>query len=80
MKDIIQKLKLPPDNQLKLVKSISKGFMDETDISNYEVIDSYGNIVGTVEIEDHTSIRGLRTRSHIIYRDTSGKIVSEIDL
>lgn len=80
MKDIMQKLKLPPGNQLKLVKSISKGFRDETDISNYEVLDSYNNIVGTVEIEVHTSIRGLRTRTHIIHRDALGKIVHKIDL
>jgi len=52
MKD---KLKLAPGETLKHESSRSKGFMGETDVTTYSVLDASGNVVGSVEHTEHSS-------------------------
>lgn len=68
------KLKLEPDYTLKQVSHKSKGSMAETDIYNIEILNSNGEVVGTVEHTDTTSRKGKRTQE-VVQRDMSGNIV-----
>lgn len=69
------KVVLQRGESLTRTGSRQTGFMQETDIDNYDVVDGDGNTNGTVEIRDHTAVRGLRRTITVIQRDSSGKIV-----
>ena len=75
MSDWQKLLKLNLGETIRLRKSATKGFMGETDIMEYDVIDLNGHIVGSVEIEDHTAIRGFRRTVKVIQRSNSGKVI-----
>lgn len=49
--------------------------MDETDLMEYDIVDANGQKVGSVEIEDHTAVRGFRRTVNVVQRSTSGKVV-----
>jgi hypothetical protein len=68
-------LKLNPGETLNLRKSSTKGFMEETDIMEYDILDSNGQKVGSIEIEDHTAVRGFRRTVHVLQRSTNGNVV-----
>ncbi|RDZ27998.1 hypothetical protein [Lysobacter silvisoli] len=72
MKD---KLKLAPGETLRHENSQSKGFMGETDITNYSVLDSAGNVVGTVEHTEHTAVRGFRVSNSVVQKDSQGNVL-----
>lgn len=72
------KIKLNEGEELKLESSRSKGSMAETDINNYSVINQTGEIVGSVEHTDHTSLNGFKRTQHVIQKDKSGNIIVEL--
>lgn len=59
----------------ELIKSSSKGFMQETDLMIYDVIDASGKKTGTVEVEDHTAVKGFRRTVSFIQRGVDGKVL-----
>lgn len=59
------KIKLNPGEELKHETSRSKGTMGQTDITTYSIINSEGEILGTVIHEDHTSLNGFRRTQHV---------------
>ena len=69
MKD---KLKLAPGETLKHENSRSKGFMGETDITIYSVLDAFGNVVGSVEHTVHTAVKGFRVTNTVVQRGADG--------
>lgn len=69
------KIKLNPGEELKHETSRSKGTMGQTDITTYSIINSEGEILGTVIHEDHTSLNGFRRTQHVTQRDQSGKTI-----
>ena len=72
---IDSKVKLAPGETLKEESFRSKGFIGETDIATYSVVDSAGNIVGTVEHTQHTTVRGLRVTNTLVQWDSQGNIL-----
>lgn len=66
---------LQDGEQLKHTGSRSKGFMAETDIDTYEIMDSQGTIVGSVTIEDHTAVRGFKRTMSLEQRDAAGAVI-----
>lgn len=72
------KIKLNEGEELNLEFSRSKGSMAETDIDNYSVINQTGEIVGSVEHTDHTSLNGFKRTQHVIQKDKSGNIIVEL--
>jgi len=71
------KIKLNEGEELKLESSRSKGTLAETDIYNFLIVDKTGEIVGSVEHTDHTSIKGFNRTQHVIQKDLSGKVIVE---
>ena len=69
------KLKLNQGDTLKHESHRSKGSMAETDIDTYSIVNSDGDIVGSVKHTDHTSIRGFNRTQTLEQKDTSGNIV-----
>jgi hypothetical protein len=67
------KIKLNPGEDLKRESSKTKGFMAETDITEYSVVDRNGDIIGSVIHEEHMSINGFKITNHVTQRDKSGK-------
>lgn len=49
--------------------------MAQTDIYEYSLLDSNGNVVGKVSYEDHTSLNGFRRTRSLTQRDLDGKVV-----
>ena len=49
--------------------------MQETDLMTYDVIDASGKKVGTVEVEDHTAVRGFRRTVSFVQRAINGKVL-----
>lgn len=72
---MIDKLKLAPEQTLRHEGSVSKGFMGETDVTTYSVLDASGNVVGTVVHTAHTAVRGLRVTNSVVQKDLHGTIL-----
>lgn len=73
--DLKERLVLQAGETIKLAKSSSKGFMQETDLMTYDVIGANGERIGSVEVEDHTAVRGFRRTVHFVQRDLHGKVL-----
>lgn len=72
------KLKLEAGQTVKLVKSREIGFRGETDVSEYNVLDADGQVVGTVELSEHIAVRGFRKTNTVVQKDAQGNtVVSE---
>lgn len=72
------KLILNDGESLKKISSRTKGFMDETDIVEYQVMNQAGEVVGTVIYTDHTAVRGFKRTRTVDQKDLAGStIVSE---
>ena len=72
------KIKLNPGEELKLKSSRSKGSMAQTDINSYSIINSSGDVVGSVVHEDHTSLNGFKRTQHVTQKYANGKVVVEL--
>lgn len=75
MFNLESKLLLQAGETLKLISSSCKGFMQETDLMTYDVINASGDKVGTVEVEDHTAVKGFRRTVSFIQRGIDGKVL-----
>lgn len=75
MSPMKSKLKLASGETLRHEGSRSEGFMGETDIASYSVIDVAGNVVGTVEHTQHTAVKGFRVSNAVVQRDLQGTIL-----
>lgn len=75
MSDWRSKVALQNGEQLKHTGSRSRGFMAETDVDTYEIMDSQGTIVGSVTIEDHTAVRGFKRTMSLEQRDAAGTVI-----
>lgn len=69
------KLKLAEDDTLKYKSSRTKGFAGQTDITEYDILDAAGNLVGSVEFTEDVAVRGLRHTNTVVQRDAQGKVV-----
>ena len=72
---IDEKLKLAQGESLRKEGSHAKGFMGETEVTNYSILDAFGNVVGSVEHIEHTAVRGLRVTNSLTQRDSEGNAV-----
>lgn len=70
-----EKLKLNQGETLKLIKSGSEGFMAETDVNEYSILNTAGEIVGSVVYTDHTAVRGFRRTQTVVQKDMHGKVI-----
>lgn len=71
------RVKLNNGESLRQINHRSKGPLAETDIYEYEIVDSSGAVVGTLTYTDHTTINGLRRQQSIVQHNSSGKLVHE---
>ena len=69
------RIKLQPGESLKLEKSSSEGTMGQTEINCYSVIDAGGLIVGSVEHQDHMSLKGFTRTQRVTQRNKNGSIL-----
>ncbi|EMF61793.1 Hypothetical protein EPM1_1115 [Stenotrophomonas maltophilia EPM1] len=52
--------------------------MGETDVTDYEILDADGKVVGTVELREHIAVRGFQKTNTVVQRDADGRtVVSE---
>ncbi len=73
-----EKLKINQGETLALVKSKSEGFMAETDVDEYEIVNTSGEIVGSVVYKNHTAVKGFRVTQSVIQKDVNGKTIVDI--
>lgn len=71
-----ERVDLKVGETLKQTSSRTKGFMEETDVNEYDILDAEGRKTGSVTHECHTSVRGFRVRHSVVQRDASGVITS----
>jgi len=71
------KVKLNDGETLKHVSSRSKGPLAEEDITEYSILNSEGQVVGTVIHKDHQAIKGSRRTQSVYQTDTSHKVIVE---
>ncbi|MBS6084104.1 MAG: hypothetical protein KIC49_23125 [Pseudomonas fluorescens] len=69
------KVKLNQGEELKHVKSVSKGSMAQEDISEYSVVNSEGQVVGTVIYKDHMALRGFGRTQSVEQVDINRKLI-----
>lgn len=69
------KLQLNQGDTLKLINHHSKGYLAETDIFTYSIINQSDEEVGTVEHTDHTSINGFKRTQALIQKNKSGEVI-----
>lgn len=68
-------LKLNPGETLRFDSSRSTGFMGETDVSSYSILDASGNVVGNVEHTEHTAVKGFRVSNTVVQKSNDGTIL-----
>jgi len=69
------KLKLQAGDSLKHEGSRSKGTMGQTEIDTYSILNEKGEVVGSVEHEDHMSLNGFKRTQHVTQRDSTGRVI-----
>ena len=75
MSDWKNKVLLKDGETLVLTGRSSKGFMAETDVETYDVVDADGQKVGSVTMEDHTAVKGLRRTISVVQVDLAGEVL-----
>lgn len=75
MADWNNRVKLADGQKLDLVGSKSKGFMQETDVTTYNVVDQDGTLCGDVTITDHTAVKGFKRTIRVVQRDAAGEAI-----
>jgi hypothetical protein len=70
-----EKLQLKDGESLKLERRYSEGFMQETDVEVYRIVDGTGDVTGQVKYTDHTAVRGFRRTLRVVQTDATGKTV-----
>jgi hypothetical protein len=66
---------LKDGESLKSKGSRTKGFMGETDIYSYDVLDSENQIVGSVEYSHHTAVKEFKVTQTLVQKDLEGNAV-----
>jgi len=69
------RLILSEGQTLKHVSSREKGFMGETDVDTYDVVDVAGAVVGRVVYEKHIAVKGFRVTESVQQRDATGTVI-----
>ncbi|PIB56170.1 hypothetical protein [Pseudomonas sp. 2995-1] len=69
------KLKLNDGETLKHVSSRSKGSMAQEDITEWSVLNSSGEVVGTVIHNDHTALNGFRRTQSVRQTDSQNNVL-----
>ncbi|WP_295547389.1 hypothetical protein [uncultured Stenotrophomonas sp.] len=69
------KLKLAEDDTLKYKSSRTRGFAGQTDITEYDILDAAGNLIGSVEFTEDVAVRGFRQTNTVVQRDAQGAVV-----
>lgn len=69
------KLKLNAGDTLKQTNHEMKGFMQETDIWTYSILNKDGVVVGSVIHTDHTAIKGFRKTQTVEQKDSLGNVI-----
>lgn len=75
MTDWQSKVVLNTGETLRHDGSSSKGFMQETDVDSYSIVQADGVITGSVTVTDHTAVKGFKRTVHIVQKNASGKII-----
>lgn len=75
MRDWRSKLILNDGEALKKTGSATKGFMGETDVDLYDIVNTNGGVTGSVKVEDHTAVKGFRRTLTVTQRNSSGETV-----
>lgn len=70
-----EKLKLAKGETVAFVSSRSRGFASETDVSEYNVLDADGEVIGTVVFTEHTAVRGFRVTNTVVQKDAQGNVL-----
>ncbi|WP_167313440.1 hypothetical protein [Ralstonia insidiosa] len=71
-------MKLKDGESLKLERRYSKGFMQETDVEEYSIVDGKDEVTGKVRYTDHTAVRGFRRTMQVVQSDRAGATVVDI--
>jgi len=56
----------------------SAGFMGETDINTYSIMQADGNVSGAVRVEHHTAVRGFKRTITVVQTNVDGKEVVRV--
>ena len=75
LSDIESRLKLCEGDTLKRKGHHTKGPLDETDIFTYDVVNSAGDLIGTVEHQEHTAIKGFTVTHTLCRYDMDGNVL-----
>lgn len=69
------KILIEEDWSLQHKQSRSRGFMQEIDINEYDIVDAFSSLVGTVVVTNHTAVKGFRRTVNVEQRDKAGAVV-----
>lgn len=73
-----EKINLKEDEELMHESHKASGFMQETDTDIYSVIRKNGTKTGTVEVVDHTAVKGFRRTIRVLHTDITGKTIVDV--
>ena len=54
-------------------RSSTEGFMQETDIDIYSIVQPDGTVTGSVSVTDHTAVKGFKRTMRVVQVDAHGK-------
>lgn len=56
-------------------RSSTEGFMQETDIDIYSIVQLDDTVTGSIRVTDHTTVKGFKRTVRIVQLDAQGKVV-----
>jgi hypothetical protein len=71
------KLHLRDGETLRHEESKVEGFMQETDVDTYSIVNGAGSVTGTVRVTDHTAVKGFKRTVRVVQKDANGRVVLE---
>lgn len=74
------KVQLRAGETLRHEGSKAEGFMQETDVNTYSIIDAAGSVTGSVKVTDHTAVKGFKRTVRVVQKDATGKIIVDTTL
>lgn len=51
------------------------GFMGDTDVTDFEILDAGATLQGRVELSEHIAVNGFRRTNTVIQKDAQGNTV-----
>lgn len=74
------KVILQDGESLKFERSYSRGFMEEEDVEEYQIVLADGTVTGSVVMKDHIAVKGFKQTVWVVQKNAAGETILDVRL